>query len=97
MTASLTIDPGVARVALDRADKKSALDRPMRVALPRFFGQVQNDVSDHAAILAGADFSTGADSREMGGRGIPDELATSSTLATASLLLGRRTAQYMGQ
>jgi 2-(1,2-epoxy-1,2-dihydrophenyl)acetyl-CoA isomerase len=77
MTVSLTIDDGVATVTLDRADKKNALDRSMRAALPRLFEQVQDDVSVRAVILTGSgvDFCAGADVREMGGGGIADSMA----------------------
>lgn len=77
MTVSLEINGGVATITLDRADKKNALDRPMRVALPRLFEQVQDDVAIRAVVLTGSgnDFCAGADVREMGGGGIADSMA----------------------
>jgi len=76
MTVSLEIDGGVATITLDRPDKKNALVHAMRVAIPRLFEQVQDDVSIRAVILTGSgtDFCAGADVREMGGGGIADSI-----------------------
>jgi len=77
MTISLEVAGGVATITFDRADKKNALDSPMRVALPRIFEQVQDDVSIRSVVLTGrgSDFCAGADVREMGGGGIRDSMA----------------------
>lgn len=76
MTVSLETAEGVATITLDRAEKKNALDRSMRLAIPRLFEQVQDDVSIRAVILtgSGSDFCAGADVREMGGGGIADSM-----------------------
>jgi 2-(1,2-epoxy-1,2-dihydrophenyl)acetyl-CoA isomerase len=76
MTVTVQSADGVATVTFDRADKKNALDRAMRVALPRIFEQIQDDVSIRAVVLTGSgdDFSAGADVREMGGGGIADSM-----------------------
>jgi len=76
MSVSLQIEGGVATVTLDRPDKKNALDRAMRVALPRILEQAHDDTSVRAVILTGrgSDFCAGADVREMGGGGIADSM-----------------------
>lgn len=76
MPITLHVNAGVATITLDRPEKKNALDRPMRVALPRIFEQVQDDVSIRAVVLTGGgtDFCAGADVREMGGGGIADSM-----------------------
>lgn len=76
MPITLQVDGGVAIVTLDRPDKKNALDRPMRVELPRVFEQIQDDVAIRAVVLTGGgnDFCAGADVREMGGGGIADSM-----------------------
>lgn len=77
MTVSLTRDGPVATITFERADKKNALDRPMRELIPRLFEQVQDDVSIRAVVMTGSgtDFCAGADVREMGGGGIADSMA----------------------
>ncbi|MDF8334587.1 enoyl-CoA hydratase/isomerase family protein [Novosphingobium cyanobacteriorum] len=77
MPITLQIEAGVATVTLDRPEKKNALDRPMRIELPRVFEQIQDDVSVRAVVLTGGgtDFCAGADVGEMGGGGIADGMA----------------------
>jgi len=77
MTVSLTRNGPVATITFERADKKNALDRPMRERIPRLLEQVQDDVSIRAVVMtgSGADFCAGADVREMGGGGIADSMA----------------------
>lgn len=76
MPITLKVEGPVATITLDRPDKKNALDKSMRVELPRVFEQVQDDVSIRAVVLTGGgtDFCSGADVREMGGGGIADSM-----------------------
>lgn len=77
MPITLHINENVATVTLDRPEKKNALDKAMRVELPRVFERIQDDVSIRAVVLAGGgmDFCAGADVGEMGGGGIADGMA----------------------
>jgi len=77
MAITLDVNGAVATVTIDRPEKKNALDKPMRVELPRVFERIQDDVSIRAVVLTGGgtDFCAGADVREMGGGGIADGMA----------------------
>ncbi len=76
MPITMHVEGGVATVTLDRPEKKNALDKAMRIELPRVLQQVQDDVAIRAVVLTGggADFCAGADVREMGGGGIADSM-----------------------
>jgi enoyl-CoA hydratase/carnithine racemase len=64
---SLSVESGLARVCLDRADKRNALDLEMFQAIAAVQRQVKRDRSVRVVILtaAGEDFSSGLDITSM--------------------------------
>ena len=62
-----TVDEGVVTIAINRPDRKNAMNNAMWREMPRLFHDIANDTSVRAVILTGAgdDFCAGADISEF--------------------------------
>lgn len=62
-----TVDEGVVTIAINRPDRKNAMNNAMWQEMPRLFHDIANDTSVRAVILTGAgdDFCAGADISEF--------------------------------
>jgi 2-(1,2-epoxy-1,2-dihydrophenyl)acetyl-CoA isomerase len=76
MSVELTVEGGLALIALNRPEKKNAITMAMRVRLWEIFEQIGDDDAIRAVIFtgAGSDFCSGIDVAEMGSSGVPGSL-----------------------
>ena len=72
MSIDLDVSGGVARVTLNRPDRRNAIDRPAEAALCRIWERIEGDPDVRCAVLtgAGSTFCAGADMKEEGVDGL---------------------------
>ncbi len=72
MSIDLDVSGGVARVTLNRPDRRNAIDRPAEAALRQIWERIESDPDIRCAVLTGAGrtFCAGADMKEEGVDGL---------------------------